>query len=144
MSHGIEMSADHPQVHPDNTLQSRSDMKSADQENRMFIDTEERSQISATNYFPVSFPDFVSLGCLILRQYPTMSINEATIGSLTLLLMSSILSNMTIPKAQNKPIIAMILSMCAFPLLSIGRNSLVIEFIESTEQFFAYFINSNE
>jgi hypothetical protein len=65
MSHGIEMSADHPQVHPDNTFQYRSDMKSTDQENRMFIDAEERSQISATHYFPVSFSDFCSFGCIL-------------------------------------------------------------------------------
>lgn len=73
---------------------------------------------ASTHYFPVSFPDFVSSDFILLRMIIAMSISIAMIGSLSLLLMSGKKpSNMTIPKAENKPTIMIILSICAFLFL---------------------------
>jgi hypothetical protein len=109
MIHVIEMSADHPQVHPDDTLQSRSDMKSANQENRMSIDAAERSQISATHYVPITSFGFDSLGCILAILYTAMSTTRETIATLTTPFMAKALRKMMTATAPNTQIIEMMI-----------------------------------
>jgi hypothetical protein len=118
MSRGIEMSADHPQVHPDNTLQSRTDMKSADQKNRMSIDAELRPQISATHYVPVTSSGFDSLGFILATEITATAHARTTIAAVTNPFKSIIFTNMMAAIQPTIPIPAMILSMCAFPFFA--------------------------
>jgi len=83
MSRGIEISADYPQIHPDNTLQSRTDMKSADHKNRISIDTELRPQISATHYVPVTSSGFDSLGFILATEITATAHARTTIAAVT-------------------------------------------------------------
>jgi hypothetical protein len=123
MSRVIEMSADHPQVHPDNTLQSRTDMKSADQENRMSIDAELRPQISATHYVPVTSSGFDSLGFILAILYTAMSTARATIATLTTLFMAKELRKMMTAAAPNTQIIAMMTCICEPLFFRMGHNA---------------------
>jgi hypothetical protein len=123
MSRGIEMSADHPQVHPDNTLQSRTDMIFADQKNRMSIDTELRPQISATHYVPVTSSGFDSLGFILAILYTAMSTARTTIAILTTLFMAKELRKMMAATAPNRQMIAMITCICEALFFRMGHNA---------------------